>query len=525
MRHFTDTFLEPALWWAGEWSLRWAALIALLALALALARPRRAATRHMFCLAVLLAGLALPAVPRWGPGWRIREPAAAEVPAPPAAPHTEAPFHPEPLPVVGGEFPPAAEVPVQADPPPTPEPFGSRRLMVLALSGLWACGALHLIVRWAGGCVWLWRLRRSAAALTGPAADLFATCRAEMGLNRNVSLACHWTVTSPVALGFLRPLVLVPPGWAELPEADQRAGLLHELAHLRRQDHRLVPLLELLRAVLFFHLPLHWLLGRLERERELLCDEAAVAHGVAPRQLARTLLHFASCPGRLLPAPLAFGRRRTVKARIRHLLEDDMERSTSPLPFRRAVAAGVFVVGLALGLASLRLWAVTPAAAEPPPATDDKRDAPPEQPRFPKEALRYGGKSFEQWRTELLTELKPAVRIDGIKALATFGANGYGADATRAILELMRGYDTNHLDGDDQGVVNAAYDAVRKVGDPAVPALREGLKEKNRNVRRFAATALAGNSAWAATATPELLAALRDSDPYVRCDAVNALGS
>jgi HEAT repeat protein len=202
-----------------------------------------------------------------------------------------------------------------------------------------------------------------------------------------------------------------------------------------------------------------------------------------------------------------------------------MERSTSPLPFRRAVAAGVFVVGLALGLASLRLWAVTPAAAEPPPATDDKRDAPPEQPRFPKEALRYGGKSFEQWRTELLTELKPAVRIDGMRALATFGANGYGAEATRALLELVRGYDTNSADPDDQQVLREARGAVAKVGDAALPVLREGLKDKNRNVCRFAATALAGNSAWAATATPELLAALRDSDPYVRCDAVNALGS
>jgi HEAT repeat protein/beta-lactamase regulating signal transducer with metallopeptidase domain len=525
--------LEPALWWAGEWSLRWAALIALLAVALAACRPRRAATRHLLCLAVLLAGLALPAMPRWGPGWRPREPAAPEKQSPQAVPPQAVAFLPEPLPAVVGDRPPPDDVPAQADPAPAPEPFGARRLTVLALSGLWACGALLFLARWVGGCAWLRRLRQTAVAVPGPAAGLFASCRAEMGLSRRARLACHPAVGSPVALGFLRPLILVPPGWAELPEAAQRAGLLHELAHLARQDHRLVPLLELLRAVFFFHLPLHWLLGRLERERELLCDEAAVAHGVAPRQLARTLLYFASCPGRLLPVPLAFGRRRTIRARIHHLLEDDMERSTSPLPAGRAVAAGVFVVGLALGLASLRLWAAAPeppppeapAADDGPAAEEDEGGAPPRPAqRFPKEALRYGGKSFEQWRTELLTELKPAVRADGMKALATFGANGYGTEATRAVLELMRGYDTNSVDGDDQGVVNAAYDAVRKVGDPAVPALREGLKEKNRNVRRFAAAVLSRNPGWAATAVPELLAALRDSDSYVRCDAVNALG-
>jgi beta-lactamase regulating signal transducer with metallopeptidase domain/HEAT repeat protein len=534
VRDFIDGVLEPGLWSLGEWSLRWAALVGLLAVGLAVCRPRRAATRHLLCLAVLLAGLVLPMVPRWGPGWRLREAAPVEAPAPRAATSGAAPFLPEPLPAMEGDSQPADEVPVQADPPPAPESFGARRLRALALSGLWAGGALLLLARWLGGCAWLWRLRRTAAALTGSAADQFAACRAELGLNRNVSLACHPAVASPVALGFLRPLVLVPPGWAELPEAAQRAGLLHELAHLKRQDHRLVPLLELLRAVLFFHLPLHWLLGRLERERELLCDEAAVAHGVAPRQLARTLLHFASRPGRLLPAPLAFGRRRTVQARIHHLLEDDMERSTSPLPAGRTLALGVFVAGLALGLASLRLWAAPPAPAavvlvEDPdaaPAAADEGGAPPRPAqRFPKEALRYGGKSFEQWRTELLTELKPAVRVDGMKALASFGVNGYGAEATAAVLELMRGYDVNTQDADDKSVVNAACDAVDKIGGPALPALREGLKDKSRNVRRFAAAALSHDSAWATTAVTELFAALRDSDSYVRCDAVNALGA
>jgi HEAT repeat protein/beta-lactamase regulating signal transducer with metallopeptidase domain len=525
VRHFTDSALEPALWWAGEWSLRWAALIAMLAVVLAVCRPRRAATRHLLCLAVLVAGLALPAVPRWGTGWRAPEAAAPEAAA--AAPEVPSPLPPA-LPTA--DRPPMADVvPAGADLPPPPEPWGARRLAVLTLAGFWAGGALLLLARWAGGCVYLARLRRAAVGVEGPAAGLFDACRAAVGLRR-ARLACHPAVAAPVALGFLRPLVLVPPGWADLPEAAQRAGLLHELAHLKRQDQRLVPLLELLRAALYFHLPLHWLLGRLERERELLCDEAAVAHGVAPRELARALLRFASCPGRLLPA---FGRRRTVRDRIRHLLEDDMKRLTSPFAPARALAAGAVVVGLALGLASFRLWAAPPApgvvvTVEDPPAPPPKEGeggAPPRPAaRFPKEALRYGGKSFEQWRTELLTELKPAVRVDGMKALATFGVNGYGVEATAAVLELMRGYDVNAVDGDDRGVVTAACDAIDKIGEEALPGLRQGLKDKSRNVRRFAAATLSRNNLWANGAAAELLASLRDRDPYVRCDAVNALG-
>lgn len=32
MRQFIDTFLEPALWFAADWSLRWAVLLAIVAL-------------------------------------------------------------------------------------------------------------------------------------------------------------------------------------------------------------------------------------------------------------------------------------------------------------------------------------------------------------------------------------------------------------------------------------------------------------------------------------------------------------
>ncbi len=529
MRHLTDAVLEPALWVTGEWSLRWAALIALLAVALTVCRPRRAATRHRLCLAVLLGGLALPAVPRWGPGWRAPDPPGA--PAPVVTGPEVAPLPAGPSPEADRPA-PAESMPTGADLPARGEPWGARRLAVLALSGLWAGGALLLLARWAGGCVYLGRLRRSAVAPPGPAADLFDTCRAATGLGRRARLACHPAVASPVALGFLRPLVLVPPGWADLPEPAQRAGLLHELAHLKRQDQRLVPLLELLRATLYFHLPLHWLLGRLERERELLCDEAAVALGVAPRELARTLLRFASRPARLLPA---FGRRRTVLTRIRHLLEDDMPHPASPFAPARSLAAGAVVLGLALGLASLRLWAAPPApqvivAVEDPavqPPKEDRGGAPARPAAgFPKEALRYAGKSFDQWRTELITELKPAVRADGMKALAAFGVNGYGAEATRAILELMRGYEIYHVDADDRAVVNAAFDAIDKIGDPALPVLREGLKDNNRNVRRVAADVIANrHPGWATAAAPELLADLRDNDPYVRINAIRGVGA
>src|SRR5207237_10109294 len=66
MIDFIDRLLEPVLWFLAEWSLRWALLIVLLAAWLIIVRPRRSATRYLLCLLVLLAGLVLPILPRWG---------------------------------------------------------------------------------------------------------------------------------------------------------------------------------------------------------------------------------------------------------------------------------------------------------------------------------------------------------------------------------------------------------------------------------------------------------------------------
>src|SRR5262249_10710692 len=155
------------------------------------------------------------------------------------------------------------------------------RWAVLGVGLAWSAGVLFLLSRWLVGGLVLGRLRRTAATATGPAADLFDRCRTEMGLRR-FGLATHPRVRSPFLCGWLRPLILVPPDWAELPEPARRAALLHELAHAARGDHFLTPFLRIVSIAFFFHPLVRWLLARLEREREILCDEGTVARGIDP---------------------------------------------------------------------------------------------------------------------------------------------------------------------------------------------------------------------------------------------------
>ena len=70
MRQLIDAFVEPALWFAADWSLRWAALLIAVTLMLWIFRPRRAVIRQSILLAALAAGLLVLFAPRWGSGWQ-----------------------------------------------------------------------------------------------------------------------------------------------------------------------------------------------------------------------------------------------------------------------------------------------------------------------------------------------------------------------------------------------------------------------------------------------------------------------
>ncbi len=387
-----------------------------------------------------------------------------------------------------------------------------------------------LLIRGLCGWLFLQRLRHGSVEARGASADLFVACRAELRVGNVVRLAAHPRVRSPILLGWLRPFILVSTDWPQRSIQCQRAALLHELAHVRRRDHLLAPLLEIIRIAFFFHPLVHWLLARLEHERELLCDEMVVRLGIDRRDYARLLLEFARSSGRLAwPAvSLRMSRRRTVKGRIYHLLEEDMERWVRPLPARWAVVLGAGLLTVSLGLASYRVWAEEKEKTETPTKKAEQQPAAnkPETTPIKREDLHYGGKDFYQWRRELLTELKPAIRADGMKAFAAFGVNGYGVEATRAILEMMRSYDPEieYTTDEDAPVVKAAYAALFKLGAMATPTLAAAIKAENRNVRRFAITALQRMGSDSKAALPELLQAFKNADPTTRSLAVYAVG-
>jgi beta-lactamase regulating signal transducer with metallopeptidase domain len=357
----------------ADWSLRWGAAIAILAAWFALRPPRSAAARHLICLAALVAGVLVPFAPRWGD---------VAVPwlswAGPAGSRETAGGVPRSLRAGDlGPLPPFPTIPSLTTPLPTTAPHGqlapvaapSRAwpLLALAAAGAWAAVVLALLSRLAGGWLMLARLKREADKVRSESDHLLGECRAAIKLSRAVHVAVHPAVASPVVAGGLRPVVLVPTDWGDWPEPHRRACLLHELAHLVRYDDWAKFAEEFLRAVFFFHPLVRWLLARLDREREILCDETTVAMGCDPVAYARLLFDLVRRPGRLysvMPSIqtgwLPFLDRRTVAVRIKRLLEADMPRTVTRPSVYRFFLVSSLAVGVALGIGGLRLRAVEP---------------------------------------------------------------------------------------------------------------------------------------------------------------------
>jgi hypothetical protein len=97
---------------------------------------------------------------------------------------------------------------------------------------------------------------------------------------------------SPVALGVVRPVIMLPGDWREWPAAKLNAVLAHERSHIRRRDPA-VQLLSAIHRALLWHSPLSWFLHRrIVRVAEEASDDAAVAVTGDRASYAEVLLDF-----------------------------------------------------------------------------------------------------------------------------------------------------------------------------------------------------------------------------------------
>jgi beta-lactamase regulating signal transducer with metallopeptidase domain len=100
-------------------------------------------------------------------------------------------------------------------------------------------------------------------------------------------------VTSPMVVGAVSPVVLLPEGFAGHAMDEVRAALLHELAHVKRRDYLTNGVCQLAALPVNWHPVAYGVQRRIRQTREMACDEMAAREMRSELGYARCLVTMA----------------------------------------------------------------------------------------------------------------------------------------------------------------------------------------------------------------------------------------
>jgi beta-lactamase regulating signal transducer with metallopeptidase domain len=165
-------------------------------------------------------------------------------------------------------------------------------------------------------------------------------------------------VDSPVTFGFAQPVILLPEPFSSMGAQFQAAIACHELLHVGRRDwgHHLSE--EIVRAALWFHPAIAWLVGRVRLAREQVVDLEVVRVTNARKPYLEALLQFTAGRARIaaIPAP-PFLVERQLAERVALMLKEVRMSRTRLIASLTAIACAVALA------ATLAVWAFPLKAA------------------------------------------------------------------------------------------------------------------------------------------------------------------
>ena len=211
------------------------------------------------------------------------------------------------------------------------------------LTVCWVGGMLFLLARLIVGigAVWHISLRSNTFSISIP--------QVHPGWKQPVSIRLSDAVTVPMVWGLFRPVILLPADADEWEPERRRAVLLHELAHIQRQDWLMQTMAQVTCAVYWFN-PLVWFAARRMRtEVERACDDHVLNAGYQSTDYARHLLDIVRNIKVLRPASratVAMARPSKIEGRLRTILAEHRNRRP------------VTKIAVAIGLLTLICFAV-----------------------------------------------------------------------------------------------------------------------------------------------------------------------
>ncbi|MBL8204909.1 MAG: M56 family metallopeptidase [Blastocatellia bacterium] len=189
----------------------------------------------------------------------------------------------------------------------------------------WLIGFGLALLSFGAGLLTTLRLRRSVRLVSLSELGCGLTGQTHIGLSSEAQ--------SPMLIGLLRPLIVLPADILDWTNADERRAMVqHELAHLARRDHYVNALQSLLSAVFFFHPMVRFACRQVTLERELACDDRVVSLGADSVTYAESILKVAerNIVPRGLHQPAFFSTKQLLERRLSMILNPDRLRTIKP---------------------------------------------------------------------------------------------------------------------------------------------------------------------------------------------------
>jgi beta-lactamase regulating signal transducer with metallopeptidase domain len=240
-------------------------------------------------------------------------------------------------------------------------------LCFIALAGV---GVIRLVL----GIAFVLRVRAASKSIRDrELLDIVEVCAKQLNCRREPLVSETDQLTSAAVAGWFQPTLVLPAHWRQWSDAELRAVVAHEMAHVCRRDASWRALAASISAIHFYNPLAHWLLRRVMLYQELAADELA-ARVVGRQSYLRSLSSLAiqrddelNRHGRPELSPVFSG---DLIRRIKMLRSmDGVDRSSDSrrrLAFPLAIATLVLTLGLAM--IAVRGFAQAPAS---PPQTKD----------------------------------------------------------------------------------------------------------------------------------------------------------
>lgn len=110
-------------------------------------------------------------------------------------------------------------------------------------------------------------------------------------IHKKIRIYLSSVIDVPATLNFFKPVILLPvAAFAQLTPQQVESVILHELAHIKRNDYLINIVVSVIETILFFNPFVHLLGKSLKKEREHCCDDFVLHFRFDPHSYASALL-------------------------------------------------------------------------------------------------------------------------------------------------------------------------------------------------------------------------------------------